>query len=210
MIKRFDGTNWTDIQFNRRFDGTNWVDTQFNRRFDGTNWVDVWSSEKVLYDYGNEKTEITGGWGTDILWHNGYTAGYIAKESDHLLSADLTSNYGNKGFCTRSPVNIGTYKNLNVLLNISENRSLREDDVNGNAFFISLAHKYITGSFTGRNEDFLFHNKKPVWQLGNANNVVLSASVVNAGNKYVCLIPCSHAHNSDTIVVRIYRVWLSM
>ncbi|HEX3077786.1 MAG TPA: hypothetical protein VHQ24_13065 [Lachnospiraceae bacterium] len=43
MIKRFDGSNYIDVENLRRYDGANWIDTEKNYRFDGVNWIEFYS-----------------------------------------------------------------------------------------------------------------------------------------------------------------------
>lgn len=41
--KRFDGSNWVEINDITRFDGSKRVDTDINMRFDGSSWVEIWN-----------------------------------------------------------------------------------------------------------------------------------------------------------------------
>ena len=41
-VKRYSGSDFTDVTTRKRYDGANWTDLTVGKRYDGANWVDLW------------------------------------------------------------------------------------------------------------------------------------------------------------------------
>lgn len=67
MLKRYDGTNWVDVEAVKRYDGSAWVDCQFVRRWDGGQWVDVWVGQKMVFYRTNDLATYTQSYESAII-----------------------------------------------------------------------------------------------------------------------------------------------
>lgn len=61
-----------------------------------------------LYEYGNEHTDVTGGWNGCQLYPN-FPNGYATKYSDYMECGDASSTYGNGGIATANAVDLTLY-----------------------------------------------------------------------------------------------------
>ena len=115
MLRRYNGSSWQDIINLRRWNGSAWQDATL-KRHDGSNWMEVWSPDLKLYNWGDECTSVTGGWGRVVPFWQDYTSGsgsYIAHNSETL---DVKSKGwgGNYAVCTQNPVDLTNYNKLYI------------------------------------------------------------------------------------------------
>ncbi|MGN0243468.1 MAG: hypothetical protein ACI4CT_05345 [Lachnospiraceae bacterium] len=52
-MKRFDGTEFEEVQNVNLYDGVNWIASQNGKRFDGVNWIDIYAPTDVQFIYEN-------------------------------------------------------------------------------------------------------------------------------------------------------------
>lgn len=202
-VKRFDGSNWVDVSLVKRWNGSVWVDAQSVKRWADSAWVETLDRDKILYDHGNEYSEITGGWTADCLYMNGYTGGIWYKYGDCLYSADTTDNYGNIAYQTNNKVDTTGYNYINFLVDVQTNYF----DSYKNSFLAGMSDTRLTYFANNPEQDWIGRTD---WTTAQAYyNLSLKYSFSGMGSKYIQCAPFSHSLSHHKIEVKIYKIWLS-
>ena len=162
-IKRYDGSNYVDVENIKRFDGSNWVDTETNMRYDGSNWVEFLSrTPKFTLDaeVGIKTKEITRIADNRIRIYivgNGTECYVRFRCFDIVIPASVTSyhNYTLNGFNSSRELMIGIQGDK-VAYYSTEQAPYGSDTVvnmyinNNNDFEANPAFKFTTTSSVGR------------------------------------------------------------
>jgi hypothetical protein len=207
MIRRYDGSNWVDIAMLRRWDGTYWVDVEFLRRYDGVNWVDLFSGkEKVLYDHGDEKVTVSGGW-EGLLYHSSYTSGRIQKNADHIALIDDANSYGTWGIQNKQLIAVDGYTQVNFLVDITENYHISYSDPN--RIFASISYNPLVGGWYNDTSKGIMLEQSLGASGTLYNQKVYSFPISLTGSRYIQFVPFALSYSNDKLTVKVYKIWLS-
>lgn len=207
MLRRFDGLNWIDTSVFRRWNGSTWVDIEMARRYDGVNWVDFLSGkEKVLYDRGDEKVSVSGGW-EGLLYHSSYTSGKIQKNSDHIALIDDSNSYGTWGIQNKQLIAVDGYTRVNFLVDITENYHSSYSDPN--RILASISYVPLTvGWYNDPNKAITL--EQSLGESGTLYNQKIFSFPLNlAGGRYIQFVPFALSYSSDKLTVKVFKIWLS-
>lgn len=97
-IKRYSGSDFTDVTTRKRYDGASWTELTIGKRYDGANWVDLWDSSSSG-DTDNETTTYTKTYSlssAQIYWGSGNKD----NQSDSVIDL-IVGSYGGTKATTR-------------------------------------------------------------------------------------------------------------
>lgn len=213
-IKKYNGSSWIDTTINKKYNGSSWVDLSYARKHNGSSWVDMLATDIHLYNKGDEKISITGGWSVIDFW-DWYIGGSYAKNSDHLYSEEMTTGYGNKVFRTNKAINLAGYK-LNVRYDIYNYLAYSYPNWVWLGISPTAVNYFQVGTNGSNGPEYQLDGKGAVItkeytsQSGQTlTNQIVTWDISNWGNAYVYISPSSFASNGYMIKMWIHEVWLS-
>lgn len=221
MLRRWNGSGWQDIANFRRWNGSAWQDSNLNK-WNGSAWETIFPVERNLYNYGDQCSDITGGWGRIIdLWtcYGSYIRSsyhYIDYNSDHIFVR--TNDWKNNGsVATQNAVDLTNYKKINILYDFYS----YEIGSYNNGFEWGVCNGALTRYYDDHNPPQVLCNGYN-YRVARAidvpytaderwyNDQVHSIDISDlTGLWYIFTVPFSWSMYGDYTIIKIKRVWLS-
>lgn len=216
-LKKYVNAAWSNITKLQRYNSNAWQDCTYVKKYVNSAWTDIYNT-KYLYNYGDECTEITGGFVSKYANNATGGTGYsgvptLTKNSDNLQISIPNQTYAYNDnhnmaglWHPANKIDLTNYTTLNVLCDMTYGQTTEMN--------MDYRYGHYIRVSDGPNLDSTHYASKYYRPTtGNKSKVTISVDVSTISGEYYVFFASARALNQTNFAnndmdYKIYAVWL--